>query len=39
MIERTFGMPGNYEISVTLSLPYGCPEVTIGPTSLKILRP
>ncbi len=38
-IERTFGMPGNYEISVTLSLPYGCPEVTIGPTSLKILRP
>ncbi|MDT7942850.1 MAG: PKD domain-containing protein [Bacteroidota bacterium] len=38
-VERIFGMPGTYEVSATLSLPYGCPEVVIGPTFLKITRP
>ncbi len=38
-VEHTFGMPGTYEISASVLLPYGCQEVMVGPITLKITRP
>jgi len=38
-VEHIFGVPGTYEISASLTLPYGCQEVLVGPITLKITRP